>query len=679
MRRGTDPLLEPFTLRDLRLRNRFVSTSHEPGYASNGMPMARYRQYHVEKAKGGLALTMIGGSAVVALDSPPTFGNLRMYDDDIVPWLTELTNAVHEEGCLVMCQLTHLGPAGGNYLGDWLPALAASVWRRPATRSFPKIAESWDLHRTAEAYATAAQRCKDGGLDGIELQANGHLLGSFLSPATNYRDDQWGGSLENRLRFPLQVVRAVRGLVGDDFVIGMRMAVEDGREGGVAKEEGLLIARRLVDSGIDFISVLRGNSDTDSGHAKIAPSMGSPMAPHLEFVGSIRKALSVPVMHAGRIIDLATARRAVEMGLVDLVGMVRPLMADPYLVGKLMSGEEARIRPCVGASYCSDTAPSQGSRCIHNASTGREETLPHIVPATSGPRLKAVVVGAGPAGLEAARVLAERGHTVRLLEAASQPGGQIRLAAMLLRRREMMGIVDWRVAECDRLGVAIEYNVLATPATVLASEPDLVIVATGGSPDVGYLEAGSDLVSDSWDVLSRRRRVDGRVLLFDDNGDYPGLEAVEMMAAAGAEVELISPERTVAPGLGLINYPEVLGAFDELGVTVTLGYRLVRVGRQGDRLVGTIVNEYSGRRVERVVDHIVVEHGTLPEAGLYFELLPKSSNLGVVDQQALLAVRPQPVGTNGSGRYRLYRIGDAVASRNVHAAVLEGFRLCLAV
>ncbi|MGA8426688.1 MAG: FAD-dependent oxidoreductase [Candidatus Dormiibacterota bacterium] len=680
MRQGEfEPLLEPFVLKHLQLRNRFVSTSHEPGYAHDGMPTGRYRQYHVEKAKGGVALTMIGGSAVVAPDSPATFGNLHVYDDSIVPWLDELAAAVHEEGALVMCQLTHLGPAGSNYAGDWLPSLAASARWRPPTHAIVKIAEPWDLDRTAEAFASAAQRCKDGGLDGVELQASGGLLGSFLSPATNSRDDDWGGSLQNRLRFPLQVIKAVRTAVGDHFVVGVRMALDDRRPGGIDKDEGLLIARYLIKSGIDVISVLRGNDDTDWGHSQIAPSMGTPMAPHLEFVGSVKRELSVPVMHAGRIIDLNVARHAVQTGLLDLVGMVRPLMADPYLIAKLMSGETRRIRPCVGASYCSDTAPSQGSRCIHNPSTGREENLPHIVPATTGPIMRAVVVGAGPAGLEAARVLAERGHTVRLLEAQATPGGQLRLAAMLPRRREMMGIIEWRAEECKRLGVEIEYNVVATQATVLAGEPDVVIVATGGLPDLGFLAAGAELVSDTWAILDASREMRGRVLLFDDNGGYPGVEAAEALALNGAKVEFVSPERTIAPGIGMINYPEVLEAFDRLGVLVTLGYRLISVAREKAGLVGTMVNQYSGQQIQRVVDDVVVEHGTRPQASLYFDLLPESSNLGVVDHEALLGVRPQPVGSNQPGRYRLFRVGDAVTSRNVHAAVLEGFRLCVAM
>ena len=194
--RSFDPLLEPFSLKALTLRNRVVSTSHEPAYAEDGMPKERYRLYHHEKAVGGVGLTMIGGSAVVAPDSPPSFGNLLLYKDEIVPWLRELTDDVHEAGAAVMCQVTHLGRRTSNFSGDWLPVVYASPLREPAHRSFPKVAEAWDLDRIVDDYVAAAQRCVAAGLDGIELQSYGHFLDGFLSPATNRRDDELGGDLD---------------------------------------------------------------------------------------------------------------------------------------------------------------------------------------------------------------------------------------------------------------------------------------------------------------------------------------------------------------------------------------------------------------------------------------------------------------------------------------------------
>ncbi|MBX6385400.1 MAG: NADH:flavin oxidoreductase [Microbispora sp.] len=678
--RFIDPLLEPFQLKHLHLRNRVVSTSHEPAYSEEGMPKKRYRLYHVEKAKGGIGLTMIGGSAIVAPDSPPAFGNLHIYKDEIVPWLTELADAVHEAGAKVMCQITHLGRRTSNYTGDWLPVIAPSPLREPAHRAFPKTAESWDLDRIVRAYADAAARCRESGLDGVEFEAYGHLLDGFWSPATNRRDDEYGGSLDNRLRFPLRVIRAVREAVGPDFVIGIRMSLDEDTPGGLAKEEGLAIARRVVEEGVDFISVIKGRIDTDEALARVIPPMGAVSAPHLAFAGEVKRSVGVPVMHAGRINDVATARYAIREGLLDLVGMTRAHMADPYIVAKVRSGEEDRIRPCVGAGYCLDAIyQASDAKCIHNPATGREDRLPHLVPASTGAPRKAVVVGAGPAGLEAARVLAERGHRVVLLEANDSPGGQVRLASSLPRRRDMIGIIDWRVTECKHLGVDIRYNVYAEAEHVLAEDPDVVVVATGGLPNSEFLAEGADLVADTWDVLSGSLRTTGSVLLYDDNGGHPGLDAAEALAGGGARLEFVTPERTLAPDVGGLNYPAYFRAFAKHDVRVTLCHRLVAVERRDGRLVARLYNEYAGTTRERVVDHVVVEHGTLPRDELYFSLIPGSSNGGEVDQEALLALRPQTIRRNAEGRYQLFRIGDAVASRNVHAAVYDAYRLCLAL
>ncbi|MGB3762412.1 MAG: N-methylproline demethylase, partial [Ornithinimicrobium sp.] len=221
----SDPLLQPFDLGTLTLRNRVVSTSHEPAYTVDGMPQDRYRLYHLEKARGGVGLTMIGGSAVVAPDSPPAFGNILLYKDEVVPWLRRLSDDVHAEGAAVMCQVTHLGRRSSNFTHDWLPLVYPSHQREPAHRSFPKKAESWDVDRIVRQYAEAAQRCQAGGLDGIELQSYGHLLDGFLSPATNDREDEFGGDLQARMTFPLRVIRAVRAAVGSDFIVGIRMSM----------------------------------------------------------------------------------------------------------------------------------------------------------------------------------------------------------------------------------------------------------------------------------------------------------------------------------------------------------------------------------------------------------------------------------------------------------------------
>lgn len=674
--RNLDPLLEPFTLGQVTLRNRVVSTSHEPAYGEDGMPKDRYRLYHLEKAKGGVGLTMLGGSAVVSPDSPPAFGNLLLYKDEIVPWLRRLTDDVHEAGAAVMCQVTHLGRRTSSYTGDWLPLVYPSPLREPAHRSFPKAAEPWDLDRIVADYVAAAERCVAGGLDGIELQHYGHLLDGFLSPATNQRTDELGSALAGRMAFPRRVVRAVREAVGPDFLVGIRMSMDEDCAGGLDRAEAIEALRNYVAHGIDFLSVIKGTIESDASLAKVIPSMGTPSAPFLEFAGQIRRAVDVPVMHAARISDVATARYAIRENLLDLVGLTRPQIADPHLVAKVAAGEEDRIRPCVGANYCLDAIYASGdAKCIHNPATGREQTMRHV--ADRAPRTKkAVVVGAGPAGLEAARVLGERGHRVVVLEAADTPGGQVRLAATAERRRDLLGIVEWRVSEAKHFGVELRYGVYADADTVLAEDPDVVVIATGGLPNRSFLGVGQALVADTWDVMDGTVHPQGKVLVYDDNGAEPGLDAAELVARRGARVELVMPERMVGPAVGSMNSPAYLRAFDDHDVAVTLGTRLTAVERSADgRLVARLRNDYSERETERIVDHVVVEHGSLPNDELYFALVPASGNKGAVDHQALLEVRPQPAGTG----FQLFRIGDAVASRNIHAAIYDALRLCLAV
>ncbi|MEP4103853.1 MAG: NADH:flavin oxidoreductase, partial [Nitratireductor sp.] len=448
-----DPLLQPYRLKHLTLKNRVMSTAHEPAYSEDGLPKARYRLYHAEKARGGMALTMTAGSALVSRDSPAAFGNLHAFRDEIVPWLAELTEACHEHDCKVMIQLTHLGRRTGWNTGDWLPVLSASPVREPAHRAFPKQAEDWDIERIVADYAAAAQRMQAAGLDGIEFEAYGHLMDSFWSPATNRREDAFGGALDNRLRFAFQVIEAVRAAVGPDFVVGVRLVADEDWQKGLSREEGMEIARRLAACGkVDFLNIIRGHIETDAALTGVIPISGMASAPHLDFAGAVRADTKFPVFHAARIADVATARHAIAAGKLDMVGMTRPHIADPHIVKKVLAGEEDRIRPCVGATYCLDRIYEGGEAlCIHNAATGREATIPHVITRSDGPLKRVVVVGAGPAGLEAARVAAERGHKVTVLEAAPLAGGQVRLAAQNPRRRELIGIVDWRLAELERL------------------------------------------------------------------------------------------------------------------------------------------------------------------------------------------------------------------------------------
>ncbi len=673
-----DPLLQPYRLKHLALRNRIMSTAHEPAYSEDGMPKDRYRLYHVEKAKGGVALTMTAGSAIVAEDSPAAFGNLHAYKDEIVPWLARLAEDCHAHGAAVMIQLTHLGRRTGWNKADWLPVLAPSPVREPAHRAFPKEAEDWDIARIVKAYAAAAERMKAAGLDGIELEAYGHFMDQFWSPATNRRTDEYGGSLDNRLRFTHRVLAAIREAVGEDFIVGVRMVCDEDWERGLSREEGVEIAKRLIASGrIDFLNVIRGHIETDAALSKVIPVQGMASAPHLDFAGEVRAETRFPVFHAARIADVATARHAIAEGKLDMVGLTRAHMADPHIARKVAEGREDAIRPCVGATYCLDRIyEGHEALCIHNPATGREATMPHVIAPGDGPRRRVVVVGAGPAGLEAARVAALRGHEVVLFEAADQPGGQIRLAARSKRRRELLGIVDWRMDRCAEAGVTMRFNTLAEAGDVRALEPDLVIVATGGLPNTEILDEGSELAVSSWDILSGDAKPGREVLVFDDNGAHPAMQAAEMLAEAGSRVEIVTPERFFAPEIGGLNHVAYARCFQAHDVRITINRRLLALRRAGNRISAVIGSDYLPATEERLVDQVVVEHGTLPLDDLYFALKEESVNRGEVDYRALIEGRPQTLVANPEGRFRLFRIGDAVASRNIHAAIYDALRLC---
>ncbi|PWE30566.1 N-methylproline demethylase [Maritimibacter sp. 55A14] len=672
-----DPLFQPYQLKHLTLKNRLMITSHEPAYPEDGMPKERYRAYHVERARGGVGLTMTAGSASVARDSPPVFNNILAWKDEVVGWMRQLTEECHEHDCAVMIQLTHLGRRTRWDKADWLPVVSPGHEREPSHKAFPKKAEDWDIARLIQDYAAAAERMKAAGLDGIEIQAYGHLMDQFWSPLTNDLDGPYGGSsLDNRLRFTFDVLKAMRDACGPEFIIGVRYTGDEDLPGGLTKEDGLEISRRLKDCGqVDFLNVVKGHIDTDAGLTDVIPVQGMKSAPHLDFAGEIRAATEFPTFHAAKIQDVATARHAIASGKLDLVGMTRAHMADPHIVAKIQRGEEDRIRPCVGANYCLDRIYQGGmALCVHNPSTGREIEQPHRIGKADTPR-RIVIVGAGPAGMEAARVASERGHEVIVHEAANDPGGQIRLTAQTERRREMMQIIDWRRAECERNGVRINFNSFADEETVLADAPDVVIVATGGLPHTDVLAEGNELVVSAWDILAGDAAPGSNVLIYDDAGDYPALQAAEKIAETGAKVEIVSRDRNIVPEVMAMSLTPSLRILQVRDVIFTPTWRVDAVRREGNGLVTTLGSDYGKMTRERRVDQVVVNHGTRPLDDLYFDLRAGATNLGEVDYEALIARQPQTVARNPEGRYQLYRVGDAVAARNTHAAIYDALRL----
>ncbi len=674
-----DPLLQPYQLKHLTLRNRIMTTSHEPAYPQDGMPKERYAAYHAERAKAGVALTMTAGSAAVSKDSPPVFNNILAYKDEVVPWIKDLTDACHEHGCAVMIQLTHLGRRTNWNKGDWLPSVSSTKHREPAHRAFPKLAEDWDIERIISDFADAAERMHAGGMDGIELQVYGHLLDQFWSPLTNDLTGPYGAdTLENRMRLVMEVIDAIRKRTGDDFIVGLRYTADEVQQGGISAKDGIEISKKLADSGkVDFLNVIRGRIHTDPAMTDVIPVQGMASAPHLDFAGEVKKATGLPTFHAAKIPDVATARHAISAGLLDMVGMTRAHMADPHVVRKIIEKREHDIRPCVGATYCLDRIYQAGEAlCIHNAATGRELTMPHDIPKAKSKK-KIVVVGAGPGGMEAARVAAERGHDVVVIEAASDAGGQVRLTAQSPRRREMISIIEWRVAQCEARNVVFHFNTWAEVEDVTAHTPDVVIIATGGVPNTELFETKGEQaeVVTSWDIIAGDVKPADNILIYDESGDHPALQAAEIAANAGATVEIMTPDRVFSPEVMAMNLVPYMRSLQDKDVTFTVTRRLLNVERTGNKVTATIGTDYSDHTHKAEYDQVVVNYGTLPLDDLYFALKPLSSNGGALDHDAFIEGRPQEISRNNDGNFQLFRIGDAVSARNTHAAIYDALRL----
>ena len=664
-----DPLLQSLTVKGLTIRNRIISTSHAISYAVDGVPKERYQLYQEEKAKGGIGMTMFGGASNVAPDSPSVFGQIYAGDDNIIPYFQQMADRIHRHGAALMCQLTHMGRRTSNLVGNWLPTIAPSYIREDMNRSFARAMDRDDIERVVKAFGNAAWRCKEGGLDGCEVIATGHLLDQFWSTRTNMRSDGFNGNLENRTRFSRMVLEEMRKRTGDDFIISLRMVMGEDVEDGLQLEDCLEIVRLHEQEGtIDLLNLVHGHLDTFQGLANYMPGMAMPIAPYLSKIKDFRQATRLPIIHATRILDIATARHAISEGVIDLVGMTRGHIADPHIANKVIAGQEERIRPCVGATYCSNYR-----QCIHNVSTGREAYLPHAIALADRPNKKVVVIGGGPAGAEAARVAAERGHRVILFEATGDLGGQILLAARATGRADLLGIVDWLKAELKILNVDIRFNMIVHADDILSEQPDEVIVATGGLPDLGKF-SGHELAVSTWDILSAANPPEGVVLIYDGTGKNQAISTAQHLLAQGAEVEIVSPDTAIAQEVSKIERPFYMQYFYQRGAVLIPDTALDRVEKQQNRLKVTLLNRLTGQKQDRIVDHLVVENGTLPNDEVFAGLKAGSTNDGVTDLNALLTQKPQPAAAKDG--FGLYRIGDAVSSRDIHTAILDASRLC---
>ncbi|PXW99317.1 2,4-dienoyl-CoA reductase-like NADH-dependent reductase (Old Yellow Enzyme family) [Sphaerotilus hippei] len=682
-------LFEPIQLNRLTIRNRIVSTAHAEVYADDGMPGERYIRYYEEKARGGVGLAICGGSSPVAKDSPSAWwSSVNLSRDETMDGLARLAEAMHRHGAKIMIQATHMGRRNAWHGFDWPHLVSPSGVREPVHRGNAKTIEIEEIRRIVGDYAKAARRVKAAGLDGIEISAaHQHLIDQFWSPRSNFRTDEYGGSLANRMRFGMEVLNAVRDEVGADFCVGLRMCGDEFHEDGLDHEALKEIAQAMSETGlIDYLSVIGSGADTHNTLANCMPPMALPPEPFVHLAGGIKSVVKIPVMHAQSIRDAQQAERLLAAGMVDMVGMTRAQIADPHMVIKIRDGREDQIKQCVGANYCIDRQYNGlDVLCVQNAATSRERTMPHVITKSSGPKRKVVVVGAGPAGLEAARVSRERGHDVVLFEKQPQVGGQVNLAAKAPKREQMAGIIRWFDLETQRLGIDRRLGVEADVAMIMDERPDIVVLATGGIAHTDQVPAwgvAEGLAVSGWDILSGRVAPQGNVLVYDAISGHAGTGVADFIASRGHRVEMVTPDVKIADDVGGTTFPIFYRQLYAQGVILTPNCWLDQVYREstpdGDKLIAVLRNEYTDVLEERAVDQVVIENGIRPNEALYWQLKDRSLNRGQTDIDTLYDAQPQPVLSQalGGDRFALFRIGDGVSMHNIHGAIYDALRLC---
>ena len=676
----------PIKLNQLTLPNRIYSTAHAEVYAEpGGLPGDRYIRYYEEKAKGGLGMAICGGSSPVSIDVPQgAWSPVNLTTDLVIEPLGRLAEACHRHGMKIMIQATHMGRRSAYWGDPWPHLVSPSGVREPVHRGTSKSMEIEDIRRIVRDFAVAVKRVQASGMDGVEISAaHQQLIDQFWSPETNLRSDEYGGSLENRMRFGIEVLEAVREAVGRDFCVGLRMCADEFNDNGIDHEMAREIAQAMSETGlIDFISVIGSGADTHNRLANCMPPMALPPEPFVYLAVGIKGVSKVPVLHAQGIRDITQAERILANGWVDMCGMTRAQIADPHMMLKVREGREDQIKQCVGANYCIDRMYlGQDVLCVQNPATSREATMPHVITPTKGVKRRVVVVGAGPAGLEAARVSRARGHDVVLFERNEKVGGQVNLAAKAPQREQMAGIIRWFDLETKRLGVDRRLGVEATDEMVLAERPDIVVLATGGRshtdqvPEWGVKEG---LAVSAWDILSEKVAPAEYVLLYDGISTHAGFGTADFLASRGAKVEMVTPDVKVADDVGGTTFPIFYRRLYSQGIIPTPNFWHDRVSAEGNKKIAVLRNEYTEELEERAVDQVVIENGVTPNAELYWKLKERSLNRGQTDLETLFAAKPQPslAETTGDGRFLLFRVGDCVSMHNIHAAIYDSLRLC---
>jgi len=645
-----DNLFEPVQVGPITIPNRIVRSAH--GTALSGEPLIAY---HEARARGGVGMSTLQATSVHA-NAP---GGLPLYSDDILPFYREISGRVQAHGMKLFAQIYHPGASTRpNQLlsTSW----AVSEVPNPLYNIMPVAMTKGMIDEMIAAFAAAARRVRDGGLDGIDIHASsGYLIHEFLSPALNQRTDEYGGSFENRLRFLDEIIDAIRAEVGQEIAVGVRLPNHDYVPGGLGPAENARIAQ-AVEAKVDYISLHMGAYWRF--HTLIAPSddpLGAEMAANKPITVNLTK----PRIVVGRIMTLDHASAIVRDGEGDMVSMVRALIADPELVNKARRLEEHRIRPCISTNMgCVGQLMSKGVlSCVVNRAAAKEDRIP-FEPTEKAAKPKTVlIVGGGPAGLEAARTAALRGHRVILHEATKRLGGQVSLARMAPHRADVGLITDWLASEIEILGVEVHLNSMVDADMVAEIAPDEVVVATGTTARADGFQVtfpsaripGHELphVYSTWDVfgVGNRAAIGKQAVVFDDTGTFEAISVADMLIKGGAKVTMVS-------------------RFEKMGEMVPFPPVTVEAARE--RLMGSDFDFIGGHHLRRITPETV-------EIGVAWTERSRTVDADTVVLSGFSMPNRELVSELAERGVRAHMIGDVLGRNDMMSAIHSGAELAL--